>query len=370
MPEYFPQIQQNQGLAEAIAAEISKRGQAWGNAFSGVGQNIGQGLAQQAQLAREKQKATITPQHMLSLRQFAQSGGRPQVSGPPLGGSPNPLTIGQNKPTFAGGIDPNQPLNQAKSTYLQNIMERKATEDRMLALQGLKGEQATKAQEAKSTQATSLEDLKAQHKQELLEWQKANPKPASQSLGLRDEQFWERQKVSAGKDLNVSRASSRSPLGVAVTNNQKARRALKLLEGKGTFTPQDQSLITTDLTAMMKGGSPDEELLRQQQYPSYYASGINLLQKITAKPQNLNDPEIKAHLKEVITGIVNVDDNVIKDHIDSTENQYADLIAKDPKWWEKTKSTASRNLFNEVGSSGTKESGNKESKSNDPLGIL
>ena len=114
----------------------------------------------------------------------------------------------------------------------------------------------------------------------------------------------------------------------------KAGRGIKLLNSDKMYTPQDESLVTTDLTAIMKGGSPDEELLRQQQYGSLYKRGTELLQKITGNPKNLNDMEVRAHLRDVINGVKEIDNDVIKNHIDSLESTYADTIANHPKQWD------------------------------------
>jgi hypothetical protein len=144
--------------------------------------------------------------------------------------------------------------------------------------------------------------------------------------------------------MDLTKASSRTPLGVAVTNNMKAGRAMKLLNQKGLYTPQDQSLVTTDLTAMMKGGSPDEELLRQQQYGNLYTSGVSLLQRITSKPQDLNLPDIRQHLRDVVKGIIEVDNQSIKDHVDTVESGRADVISKRPKDWETLKAKALKHV--------------------------
>lgn len=187
-------------------------------------------------------------------------------------------------------------------------------------------------------------------------------KPVSQSLGLRDNQFWEKQWVDTGKEMNISKASSRTPLGVAVTNNVRSQRASKLLNSSGTFTPQDLNLITTDISAIMKGGSPDEQLLRQQQYGSFYANGINLLQKITANPQNLNVPEVRQHLRDVVNGVISVDNGVIQDHVSNIESQRKDVISRRPNDWAKLKEKA-------LGSSSNTSSGSSRDEVRKALGL-
>lgn len=162
-------------------------------------------------------------------------------------------------------------------------------------------------------------------------------KPPSASVGLRDEQFYKKQWVDTAKEMDLSKASSRTPLGQAVTNNMKSMRGMKLLDTKGKFTPEDKSLVVTDLAAMMKQGAPDIELIRSQNYGSLYENFKELQQKITANPQNLDIPEIRQHLKEVINGIIEVDNNIIKGHVDNIESGRSDVIAKRPEDWKKLK---------------------------------
>lgn len=179
-------------------------------------------------------------------------------------------------------------------------------------------------------------------------------RPVSASLGLRDNQFWQKQWVDTGKDMDISKASSRTPLGVAATNNVKSQRALKLLNSDKTFTPQDLNLVTTDVSSIMKGGSPDEQLLRQQQYGTYYGNGIQLLQQITANPRNLNVPGIRQHLKDVIEGVIGVDNGVINDHINSIESTRADVISRRPKDWENLKNKVLANTISRESDQGLK----------------
>lgn len=274
-----------------------------------------------------------TPQEVQAYR--AQKAAAPPAGAgaPPQGGAP----MGG----LAGGAVPH---DIAYSMISQAMKERQAEEGRA-------------ATERRTTVPVNATLLKNYPKLAKMGYQQGDVIPQSvfdamsgqsnkgASLGLRDEQFWEKQWVDTGKELDVTKATSRQPLGIAVTNNQKAGRAMKLLDSKKTFTPQDLSLITTDLTAMMKGGSPDEELLRQQQYPSYYQSGVNLLQRITNKPQELNSPEVKQHLREIVQGIVEVDNQVIRDHVDSVESSRSDVIARRPKDWEQAKAKALKHVL-------------------------
>lgn len=325
--EFLPTPQMPTGLAEMVAKLISERGGAWGALAQNLGQDIGGGLAARG----EQMRGMISPE--LANRLIPPPGTLPPgTSGP----QPAPLF---NKP---------QPMTFVEQISKQREAEslNKMTTERMIGLQGIRGDQAA----AKDHTSATDELLKNSPKLAKMGFQVGDQvpnrfiseqtTPPKASLGLRDEQFWQKQWVDTAKDMDLSKASSRTPLGVATTNNMKAGRALKLLDSNKTFTPQDMSLITTDLTAMMKGGSPDEELLRQQQYGNLQTSGVQLLQKILSKPENLNTPEVKQHLREIIKGIVEVDNGVIRGHIDNIESGRADVIAKRPKDWEKLKAKA------------------------------
>lgn len=184
-----------------------------------------------------------------------------------------------------------------------------------------------------------MDTWSAAQQKEVSELAKQKQKPAGPTGNgsLKDQQFWEKAWVDTGKDMDLQKASSRTPLGMAVTNNMKQSRGVALLDSKNTYTPQDESLITSDLTAIMKGGSPDEELLRSQQYGSYYKDGVNLLQRITGNPQMLNDPKVKAHLRDVMQGIKKIDNDAIENHIASVELTRADVIKRRPQDWQKLK---------------------------------
>lgn len=321
MPEYIPSPQPPYGLAEQTVQLANQRKSNWEAVANGVSSLIGSALD-----AHQKTASNINPQQA----QF-------------LGINPAPMPPGYQGPQqgFTQAFPKGAPmplveklLQEKTQRELQlNKNEAAATRDHTLA---------TDAMLANYPKLAKLGFKAGDQVPNRFIAEQVTPAPAS--LGLRDEQFWAKQWVDAAKDMDVTKASSRTPLGVATINNQKSARATQLLNSKKAFTPQDLNLITTDLAAMMKGGSPDEELLRQQQYGNYYTQGVSLLQRLTSKPQDANLPEVKEHLKDVINGIVQVDNQVIKDHVDNVESGRADVIAKRPKDWEKLKSNVLKNI--------------------------
>lgn len=333
MPDFFPAPQLPQGLAEEVLRLASQRGQnnPWVAALQAASQTA-QGYASGRQRSAEN---FMTPQQANSLA-------------PAPGMLPSGVAGPQPRPTFDPAQFKRVPVSLVEQMSKQREAEalNRMTTERMIGVQGIKGNQSMDAKDLQAQHAKELEDLKAKHAQELAGIKGTISKDAkAQTLNVRDQQFWEKQWVDTGKDMDLGKASSRSPLGVAVSNNMKAGRALKLLDAKlkdqkYKFTPQDLSLITTDLTAMMKGGSPDEELLRQQQYGNISSQATGLIQRLSSSPQDLNVPEVKQHLRDIIKSIVEVDNQVINDHVSSVESTRADVIGKRPKDWEKIKAKA------------------------------
>lgn len=65
MPDYIPPVQLPTGLAEEAARLAAQRGQIWGQAFAGMGQNIGQGLQQYHQMQMNK---PLDPQQLADIQ--------------------------------------------------------------------------------------------------------------------------------------------------------------------------------------------------------------------------------------------------------------------------------------------------------------
>lgn len=125
---------------EAIAQMLQSLGQSGGQAMQSVGQAIGQ-----------KRQNSITPEQMKGLQQFAMA----------------PAPLSGEKQTFQGGIDPTKRLNPAQQKFLVDTMAQKQTEDRMMALQGLKGTQQVNMEDLKTSHKKEIEDLKAQHAKDI-----------------------------------------------------------------------------------------------------------------------------------------------------------------------------------------------------------
>lgn len=151
--EYFPQI--DLGPATSLAEQAAKykvsSGAAWAQMLQSLGQSGSQAMQGIGEMIGQKRQNAITPEQMKGLQQFSQA----------------PAPIGGEKQTFQGGIDPTKKLNPAQQKFLVDTMSQKRTEDRMMALQGLKGNQGVNLEDIKNNHKKEMEDLKAQHAKDL-----------------------------------------------------------------------------------------------------------------------------------------------------------------------------------------------------------
>lgn len=347
MPEYFHPVSPNTGIAEETARLRLEAAKTQSSGITQAAQSIMEAFkARSASQAGQIDPAKVQ-QMMEALRgqgpttpvQIGQNrtlGGNITMGGPMSGPSGKTLPVSAPMPK----------LNPAEASLAERMAAAKEATARAESVAGTKGQQGVDLEAAKAHHAQELQTLKDQHAQELAEVKaQAAAAKSEKTISLKDEQLLKKQWVSAGKDMDINTASSRSPLGVAVTNNQKASRAMKLLNTKGTFTPEDKRLITTDLAAMMKGGVPDKDSEAGQKYGSLLEDFVGVAAKVTASPKNLDVPEIRNHLREVMRGIVDVDNTTIKDHIDQMDSKYMDAAAWRPKEWEKMRGKALKHVI-------------------------
>lgn len=125
MPDYIPPISLPTGLAEEAMRLRSQQGAPWARLAASLGQDVG-GIGEAiAQKINQQRQNAITPEQMKGLQQFAVA----------------PAPISGEKQTFQGSIDPTKNLNPAQRQFLVDTMSQERTEKRMMALQGLKGQQ-------------------------------------------------------------------------------------------------------------------------------------------------------------------------------------------------------------------------------------
>ncbi len=349
MPEYLPALNLPTGMAEKLIDAKSRINDPWAALAQNLGQTVNQSIGQ---YAARKANAPLTPEQIAAVQKGQVPTGLTREQG---------LSLAEKQAASRAALGKTiVPVTDSVREVYKLAGHTLNPEDTQVSAREFDAFSKLAQGSVKDHTAATADLLKNYPGLAKMGYQEGDRIPnrfiSEQSkpttgASLKDAQFKERNWINLGKELDLSKASSRTPLGVAVTNNQKAGRAMDLLNRKGTYTPQDQSLITTDLTAMMKGGSPDEELLRQQQYGSLYSNGVSLLQRISSSPQDLNVPEVRQHLKEVIQGIVKVDNQAIKGHLESLEDTYQDVIKARPKDWEKAKAKAYKAIHEDSASS-------------------
>jgi hypothetical protein len=139
------------------------------------------------------------------------------------------------------------------------------------------------------------------------------------------------------KDTDPYKASSRSALGVATLGNQRADRAIPVLQNPNA-TNQDIATAVADISGIFQGGVPTESGVHQQEYQTLLGKLANLKTYITGAPSAPAIPEVKQHLLDLVTQLKNVNNQTIKDQLDYTEEAYPDLIQKNRDAWTKIRS--------------------------------
>ncbi len=147
---------------------------------------------------------------------------------------------------------------------------------------------------------------------------------------IKKEQFDETQWNKLGKSVNTLSQGARSAAGMAAVGNQRAARALALLDAPN----MDSVLlkyVEADLAGIMQGGAPHEQMLRSQGYDNLVTDWAKLKQKVLAEPQSLKIPEIRQQLKETIQGIVAVDNDVLDTNVGINKETFLKAVKQDPE---------------------------------------
>jgi hypothetical protein len=131
-------------------------------------------------------------------------------------------------------------------------------------------------------------------------------------------------------------ASSRSAVGVAALANMRADRALRLLDQEHPNVEDIKNLITPDLFGIMNGGVPHAEQLKEGYMGSLGADVMGRWQKLTGNPQDYTNKAVLSHIRDVITNLKQVDNDIISKNAGVAEASYPGLIARHPDWWAKS----------------------------------
>jgi hypothetical protein len=157
----------------------------------------------------------------------------------------------------------------------------------------------------------------------------------SRANDIREIQFRENKWAQLEKELNALKVTARSAVGVSAIGNQRAARALDLLNNPG-MTTQLLEYVNSDLGGIMAGGVPHVEMLNRTTFGKNLVSNwANLKQRISSEPSAINIPEIRALLKETIQGILQVDNEVLDINIGLAKEGFLDTIKSDEARFER-----------------------------------
>lgn len=335
MPDYIPQANLPQGLADEVLRLANARKSPWESLANGVS-NLGAS-------AIERYKPTsgnLTPEQIEAFRQgLPRTVANNDFQGPAAPGqmSPGSKSLGD---VFPRGVPSSLAEQVSKQREQESIA--KITTDRMMGLQGLKGDQLA----AKDHTPVTDEMLKNYPSVKKMGFQigelvpnrfindqnkaDAAAKSAAGKSGIADEKLWE----GINKQVNPINAPRGSLLGQAGQGNARADRALTTLNSK-TVTPQQIQAVVADYAGIMQGGAPHEIALRQMGYDNLATRWANFKQFITSNPKAVNTPEVVSQLRDMIKDIKKVDNEIIKNNLDTVEQTHSGLIQKDAPRWSK-----------------------------------
>lgn len=151
-------------------------------------------------------------------------------------------------------------------------------------------------------------------------------------INPKQQAFDEKLGITLGQKINALQGSSRSALGVAGINNQKADRCIEILSDP-KIDPTEKDQAVTDLLSVMKGGSPDEVQIKQGMYKSMYENAVNFMQNITGTPQNYNNPDVINKMLNIAKGLKAVDNNTIKNNLGVWAAAAEPWIKRNPQQW-------------------------------------
>ncbi len=370
-------------IIDTIARLRASGGEAWGNAAAGVGKSIGSGIEKLGeQTAKARQDFFLNAQKTGVIRHAPPT--LPATPGPgatPGGGVPPgapgaapaaPTILGgpQGRPagqpgapvaTAGGPLPPQEgeltladlarqsgsdkyfdkahmavlehtawkPNAVEKSEVQENLQQMNATLKQALQDKGIAGKMSETHHLVTPEEAKQYPGLKAMEggwttNKAYEEIVKPQGLPGFRGGGkgtAAEEAQW----TSLFRLTNPTDAMRGSPLGTAAIANQRANRALEILDDK-KMTPQRKSLAITDLAGIIQGGTPHEREIGEQNYGALQDRWAKLKTQLTAKPEMINQPEITAEIRDLVRGVKSVDNMLIKENLDQAETFFADRI--------------------------------------------
>ena len=182
-------------------------------------------------------------------------------------------------------------------------------------------------------------DEKIRHDKKFEDWRNAHDAGyLGVKVSQKQEQFDEMQWPKLVKAVNPLSASSRSAIGVAANSNMRADRALDILYDKHTTANEIKALVDADILAIMKGGVPDAEQLKNGLLNTFGADLQDKMQYWSNNPQEFDNPAVRNRLIEITKGLNHIDNSIIDKNLGMGAASYIPLIQRHPDWWAKVAS--------------------------------
>lgn len=332
MPEYLPPLQLPTGMAEQLIALKSRAGDPW----AALAQNLGNDVAKGAATYRERQaNKPLTPDQTATIQQGKVPQGLTREQGLSLAEKQAAARAQAGKtivPVDQGVLDLYKKAGMQAPTDPQ-VSQREFQAVSQLANHAANSTILDESMAAALSKKSGLPFEAGQAVDNKILAGLEKPVAAAKAPSGSQEAQW----TQLFRLTNPSAAMRGTPLGTAAIANQRANRALEILQDD-KMTPQRKSLAITDLAGIIQGGSPHEQEIASQNYGAYQDMWKNLVQKITAEPQIIKQPETVAEIRDLVRGVKGIDNDIIKSNLEESETFFADRIkAHGQDKWNKYK---------------------------------
>jgi hypothetical protein len=137
------------------------------------------------------------------------------------------------------------------------------------------------------------------------------------------------------KAVDPLTSSSRQAIGQSGINNIRAERVIETMQNPNIVKdPVVYKQAMLDLAGIFKGGVPDVGQEKQQSYDNIKTGLGSLIQKITANPQEIDQPEVKTQILNMVSSLKDVDNEVINKNLGVNKVVFDYLQKYEPQKFE------------------------------------
>lgn len=154
------------------------------------------------------------------------------------------------------------------------------------------------------------------------------------SKDIRNKTLWANQI----KSLDADRTSAQRPLGMASRAMLQTQRAYDVINNKEfPVTSQDLSLITADISSVIKGGNPTDLGMTHADYTSAYRTVQDALQFATSNPQKAMPDSLRDKLNDTVSKLRDGSKRVIVNSLKKFEAGNGRLVTDNKEDWSNYK---------------------------------